>query len=235
MRLSRLLVWGMAATVGGTALLFIVFTYVPPMRGWVQEPAKIIACGLFTIVYLAVAMVCTVCAEHGRAPRLMRSGLIGGLVGLLAMYVAIVPDSEVLMRIALPPAMWGMLMAVIGLLLLPQRRPGWWSWARAATIALVSLLAAVICIGVSFRPPGWSEAWVDSALRTGWSVAFLAAGAATATMLGVWIPGLAAPPVVSTTPRPYRLRCPRCGTGQEAVTGEHHCRSCGLKIRVEVA
>ncbi len=86
MRLSRLLVWGMAATFGGTALLFIVFTYVPPMRGWVQEPAKIVASGLFTIVYLAVAMVCTVCAEHGRAPRLMRSGLIVDFLALLGQW-----------------------------------------------------------------------------------------------------------------------------------------------------
>ena len=235
MRLSRLLVWAMPATVGGTALLFIAFSFVPPMSGWVSDPVKIIAGGVFTMMYLAVAMVCTVCAAHGRAPRLMRSGLIVGLIGLLVMFVALVPDSDVLAMLALWPAMWGMLMALIGLLLLPRRRPGWWSWARAATIALVSLLAAVICIGVSFGLHGFSGQWEQAAIRTGWSVAFLATGAATATVLGVWIPGLAASPVASTTPRPYRLRCPRCGTGQEAVTGEHHCRSCGLRIRVEVA
>lgn len=235
MRLSRLLVWGMPATIGGTALLYVVFTYVQPMSRWVQEPSKIIAGGLFMMIYLAVAMVCSVCAARGRAPRLMRSGMIAGLVGLLVMFAALVPDSDLLATLALWPSTWGMLMGLIGLLLLPRRRPGWWSWARATTIALVSLLATVVCVGVSFVPRGWFWQWEEIALRTGWSVAFLAAGAATATMLGVWIPGLAAAPVASTTPRPYRLRCPRCGTRQEADTGEHHCRSCGLKIRVEVS
>ncbi len=236
MRLSRLLVWGMPATAGATALLFAGFFYVPPMRDWVQEPTKILAGGLLTMTYLAVAIVCAVCAERGRTPRLMRSGLIIGFAGLLNMYAALVTESSTLLRLALWPAMWGMLVALIGLLLLPQRRPGWWLWARGATIVLVTLLAAVICIGVSFSSPlSRSRQWDEIALRIGWSVAFLAGGAAAATMLGVWIPGLTAPPVASTAPRPYRLRCPRCGTGQEAVTGEHHCSSCGLKIRVDVA
>lgn len=230
MRLIRLLVWGMPATVGVTAVLCAVVAYVPPLR--VLAPGSIIVCGVSTMIYLVVAIICTVCAERRLAPRLMRSGLIVGLVGLLAMYAALVlPAIE---SFIIWPLMWGMLVGSIGLLLLPRRRPGWWLWARDATIVLVAVLAAVICLAVSDEIGlSWQRRMIVA--RLGWSVAFLTAGAAAATMLGVWIPGLAAPPVGSTTPRPYRLRCPRCGTGQEAVTGEHHCSGCGLKIQVDVA
>ena len=111
---------------------------------------------------------------------------------------------------------------------------GGWVGGVVGPLYGVAVLSRVICFYVSVET-GLSGQRRMIVARLAWSVAFLTAGAEAATMLGVWIPGLAAPPVGSTTPRPYRLRCPRCGTGQEAVTGEHHCSGCGLKIQVDVA
>ncbi len=223
-----MLLWALVAAVVLTGLAYAVVSYVPALSWAVGEPTKIIAGGIYTVIYLAVAIVCAACGENGRAPRLMRSGLIIGAGGLVAIIVAMVPESDALAKVAIWPVMWASLMAVIGLLLLPRPRPGWWKGARRGSIVLVAALAAAVCLTVSFHPS-------DITTRLCWSLALVAAGAVTMTLLGVWIPGFARPPSASGEPRPYWLRCPRCGSEQEATTGEYRCRSCGLNIRVEVA
>jgi hypothetical protein len=233
MKLSRILLWAMVATAGVTGLAYAVVMFLPLPGMWVSSPEKILAGGLCTIAYLTVAILCAVGAESGRAPRLMRSGIIVGAVGLLILIVAMAPESEAIMKVAMVPSTWAGLVALIGLLLLPRRRPGWWAAARRSAIVLLSLLALVFCLTVVF--PREDDAVFQVTHRIMGAIALLAGGAVAATLLGVWIPGFAAPPVYSGERRPYWLRCPRCASEQEATTGEHCCDSCGLDIRVEVA
>ena len=235
MRLSRILLWAMVATVGVTGLLWAVVVLTPPLNSWVSEPAKIIAGGLCTLAYLTVAIVCAVGAESGRAPRLMRSGIIVGAVGLLTLIAAMIAESEAILKVAALPSTWAVLVALIGLLLLPRRRPGWWTSAQRASIALVSMMAVAFCVSVVFQPEVDAYTFDQIIWRIIGAIALLAGGVVAATLLGVWIPGFAPPPEVSRERRPYWLRCPRCASAQEATTGEYRCRSCGLGIRVEVA
>ncbi len=235
MSLNRILLWAMVATVVVSGLCYAVFTYVPPLARLVNEPAMILLGGLFMLVYLTAALVCAVGAQRGRAPRLMRSGIIVGGAGLLMLYAAMISESDLLLRIALGPVLWAGLMGVIGLLLLPRWRPGWWTWARWAAIELSSLLAVIGFVSGSLVPDGTAYLLEEILARIAAAVALLAGGAVVAMLLGVWVPGLARPPAAGGAPRPYWLCCPRCAAEQQATTGEYRCAACGLGIRVEVA
>ncbi len=144
-----MLLWALVAAVALTGLAYAVVSYVPALSWAVGEPTKILAGGIFTVIYLAVAIVCAACGENGRAPRLMRSGLIIGAGGLVAIIVAMVPESDALAKVAIWPVMWASLMAVIGLLLLPRPRPGWWKGARRGSICSTRCAARPQGIGFS--------------------------------------------------------------------------------------
>ncbi len=194
----------------------------------------ILACGLCTVLYCTVALVCAVSAASGRAPRLMRSGIYVGAVGLVLVVAALIPESEAVAKVAVVPSAWAVLMALTGLVLLPRRRPGWWTGARRASIVLLAMIAFVLCFTAVYDP-GWGYAFYAITARIMAALALLAGAALAAMFLGVWIPGFAAPPEASGERLPFWLRCPRCATGQQATTGGHRCRSCGLEISVEVS
>jgi hypothetical protein len=195
----------------------------------------ILAAGLCTVVYCTVAMVCAAGAASGRAPRLMRRGIYVGAVGLVLLIAALIPESETIAKVAAVPSAWAVLMALVGLVLLPQRRPGWWTGARRASIVLLAMMAMVFCVSVIFEPRWGASAFYEITGRIMGALSLLAGATLAATFLGVWIPGFAAPPEVSGERRPFWLRCPRCASEQEATTGEYRCASCGLDIHVEVA
>lgn len=239
MRLTRLVLWGMVAAVGLTVLALVASLMFPlVMLQW----EDLLPTGIFVVLAHGVAFGCAVAREQGRAPRLMLSGIWAAAAALVACVVMIwvegAADFDELGVIVTWPTVWACLVMVIGLLIMPRARPGWWIWMRRASFVLLAVLAAHICLAVTFYPAvGWEQRYEyeQIAQRIGGVVALLASGSIVAVFLGVWVPGLAPLPARAVEPRPYWLRCPRCHAEQRAVTGTSPCQRCGLRIRVEVS
>jgi hypothetical protein len=172
------MLWGLLAVAGAAVLL----ATASMVFGWrVPAPEQFLACGGLALLYLATALGCAVAMERGRAPMLMRSGIYAGAVSL-AFFIAAVFLSNwttwwVWQKAIVWPTAWACLMLLIGILLLPRGRGGWWTWLRRAAIALLSLLAAHICLSMTFYmviDTGW---WVFA----GWGVLLPAAA------FGAWL------------------------------------------------
>lgn len=239
MRLTRLVLWGMVAAVGLTVLALVASLMFPlVMLQW----EDLLPTGILVVLAHGVAFGCAVAREQGRAPRLMLSGIWAAAAALVACVVMIwvegAADFDELGVIATWPTVWACLVMVIGLLVMPRARPGWWIWMRRASFVLLAVLAAHICLAVTFYPAvGWEQRYEyeQIAQRIGGVVALLAGGSIVAVFLGVWVPGLAPLPARAVEARPYWLQCPRCHAEQRAVTGTSPCQRCGLRIRVEVS
>lgn len=240
MRLSRLYLWAMVATVGVTAAVVGILLFSRARR---FDDALVT--GLVALGYLAVGLGCAVALERGRAPRLMWSGIAAGTLALVAWLAVLwVPslDDDLMAVVIIWPAAWACLALAIGLLLLPGHRPGWWAALRRASFILLAVLAGEICLSFTFSPRILMRELVlplhkydEMVDRLTGALALLAGGAVVTVFVGAWIPGLAPSPAAESPGRRYWIRCPRCGAEQHVRTGPDSCARCGLGIRVELA
>jgi hypothetical protein len=245
MRLSRWYLWLIAVCVLAVIALLInaqlMMIAVPGLEVWISILAM-------TVGYALIGLGCAAPYENGRAPWLMRSGMIVGAIALVAWGVIIVtPELQVTMaptRICTWLTIWPCLMALSGLLLLLPLNDGWRLMLRGTTVLLLALMGLYVGCAVWFYPDPASGAWnyqqrweyEETAYRIGGGLAALVGGSLATTIVvglaGV-MTGRSAQP--STTPRqPYWLQCPRCGREQEALTGPYTCSSCNLRTRIEL-
>ncbi len=197
---------------------------------------------MLAIGYLIVAMCCAVALESGRAPRLMRSGIIAGAIALMGWYVivAMQPPWDRMVnyqRVLIWPTCWAGVMMLMGLLLLPQPHQKWWVVMRRVTFVLLELFAALVAAAFTFYPgPEQSNFEYEEAFgRIGGVLGLLAGGGVVFTFLAAWLPRFSGPVQSVTERRAYWLRCPRCQNEHDAVTGKHVCEECGLRIQVELS
>jgi hypothetical protein len=241
MRLSRIFTWCLIASVLLAPTVPIALFYVLPFY---VDPWPFAAIGALVVAFFIVALGCAVSRENGRAPRLMASGMIVGALALAGWIAAVClangREFETWLRLIVWPTGWACLMMLLGLVLLPRRGWRWWVWLRGITIALLALMAAFICLAVTFQPTydwRWGphpRVYDEQALRYGALLALFTVGAMVATFLSPWMMALIEKPGGRVASVPYRLLCPRCGRRQSARTGEHHCTRCGLRIQVEL-
>ncbi len=245
MHLSRLLLWALAVAVVATfaATIAGILNPIVMPNAW-----KLLGSGVLAVVFLGVALGCALPLENGRAPRLMCSGIAMGIAALVgwvcAVWLADYMTIFVWQRVVTWPTTWACLMMLIGLLLLPKARRGWWMWLRRASIVLLALLAAHICLATTFYPDygwqatedQWEKVWryETFAYRTGGVLALLAGGGVVVTFLVAWLPGLTGRPETEVERLSYWVQCPRCKAEQQALTGTYACRDCRLQMRVEV-
>ncbi len=253
MRWSRLYLWTILATVvAAIALFFIqISSMVYRARSGELFVSLTLAFG-FAVIGLACAAAC----ENGKAPMLMRSGMIGGVVALAGWIATIfVPDLQVSMtplRLFVWPTAWAWLMALVGMLLLLRMHSGWRRGLRCLTIVMLSVLALYIAGAFLLYPDGsymsasgtWDESvwrrqrdFENAAFPIGAAMTLLTAGALVTTLIIGLVGALTGrkPAIATATPIPYWLECPRCGCEQEARTGDHHCVSCRLRTRIAFA
>jgi hypothetical protein len=218
---------------------------------------ELFASALIVLAYFVVGFGCAVALENGKRPRLMISGMIVGIVGLGCWMVYLWVDpfqwEYDVARLAVWPTVWACLMALIGLLLLPDRPLRWWRLMRLATIFLLLVFGVHVALAVTFYPDRsgarlndlsrWDvRLYEDVAFRFGGTLISLACASLAMTLIGLWIAKMRPiPPSIverdSADGRErvaYWLRCPRCGCEHEAKTGVHHCVRCGLRARVEL-
>ena len=249
MRLSRAYLWLIAASmIVGLALL--LNDQVTPMIYVPNGLALVGVCGM-TMVYAIVGLGCAAAYENGKAPRLLRSGMIIGLIALVGWGMLVLsPGLHGTMgplRALMCITLWPCLMMLCGLLLLLPMHRGWRWWLRAIAIAMVTALALFIAGAYALCPDvpnlAWnSDAWQramdyeERATEIGAGIAMLTGGAVAATVIIGLVgamTGLSAPeqPMMR---RRYWLQCPRCGREQDALTGDHHCIACSLRTRIDV-
>lgn len=239
MRLSKLVLWAMVSTVGLTAATMGTLWLLALQSALLAT----LATGVLVLCYLGVAFGCAVALERDRAPWLMVSGIVAGLVALIAWITEIW-----VFRMGGPievvitwPAAWALLALAIGLLLLFKRRKGWWIALRRSSFVLLAVLAAQVCLTQTLSPGVLLERSVLAepeygrlAARLNGAMSLLAAGAVVTVLVGAWIPGLASSPEADSPRRRFWLQCPRCRHEQQALTGAGCCAGCGLRIRVEL-
>ena len=242
MRWSRFFLWAIPAAIVLMAAAFVA-PYFYPIRMLRSE--MVLGYGTMVMLYLVVGLCCSVPLESGRAPRLMSSGIILGAASLAgwAVGLAIASNSrngisDVFFKVIVWPTTWACLMAIIGLLLLIKKGSGWRRILRISSMAPLILLAADICLAVTFYPDddrSLRYAYEDAAFRIGSVLAMLAGAAIVMTFLAAWL-GFGQPQSAAVIGSlPYWFRCPRCADEQASITGACSCRRCGLKIRVEMS
>ena len=120
------------------------------------DPELLITTGIIVILFVTAALGCAIVMERGRAGRWMQSGVIASIIGgagWTALFLLNDHITEWLWLVLLTwPTCWAGLMLVVGILLLPANREGWWRWLRRVTIMLTALLAAHICLATSLHP-----------------------------------------------------------------------------------
>ena len=251
-RLSRLYLWMIAGTVAaGVAVLGNEFFGIVYARGLGE---MLFVCLILALGYAIVGLVCATVYERGKSPRLMRSGMIIGLVALVCWFAALlVPplrEEFATVRLVIWPTVWACLMMFVGVLLLLPMYDGWRWWLRVVAMCLLAAFALFIAGAVTLYPypslymssgewdeAAWQRLWryEQRAYQIGGAIALLAGGAlATTLVAGVMhmISGRATQ--MATARTTYWLRCPRCGREQEALTGEYHCTQCRLRTKVEL-
>ena len=62
----------------------------------------------------------------------------------------------------------------------------------------------------------------------------IAVGGMIVTFLGAWLLSLAGRLERTAVKHAYWMGCPRCGPGQDVMTGLASCAHCGLKVKTEV-
>lgn len=243
MRWSRFFLWAIAATIV-LMIAVVAGAYYFPYQ---MPPAEItIGCGTLLFLYLVVGLGCSVPLENGRAPRLMRSGIILGALALVAWCAGLMianhgqnGTGETFFKIIIWPTTWACLMMLVGLVLMTRKASGWRMSLRRGTILLLILLAAHICLGITFYPDGddWEtrNAYEDITFRAGGVMALVTGAAIAMTFLSAWLGRGSAEPPQGAKRLPYWFHCPRCEEEQTSTTGSSHCRRCGLRIRVEMS
>ena len=241
MRSSRILMWAIAGVIGATVIAPIASIQFPSVK---PGPDEVILCGMLVLAYLITALACAVALENGRSPRFMFSGIIAG-AGALAGWLGLAaaqpawPIIMAIQRVLIWPTGWAIFMMLTGILLLPNPHSRPWLLLRRVTIGLLALVGAHVSLAISLYPDGadWAAtaAYEDIAVRTGGIIMILAAGCVVVTMLMAWMARLSGVRQVDVQRREYRLKCPRCEEEQEAITGTHACRRCGLRIRVQLS
>jgi hypothetical protein len=247
MRLSRLYLWTIAATIIAAVALML-----NELLGAMYLPSAWPIVGILSIVlgYSVVALGCAAAYENGKAPRLMRSGMIIGLIALAtALAIAFTPDLRQTfapIRFFVWLTIWPCLMSVSGLLLLLPMHSGWRWRLRASTLIALTVLALFIGGAYAFYPDvqydggrhDWDFArrYEDGALQIGLALSMLVAALLATTLLVGIMTALtgrsAAPQPVARLP--YWLQCPRCGREQQALTGDYHCTACNLRTRMDL-
>ena len=152
MRLSRILLWTLLI-VGAAALLIVAALFFSPSR--LLIPAQLLECTLYALLWVAVALGCAVVMERGRAVPFMISGLAACAVTLAlsigAVFLGDYNTWSVWLMFIVWPAAWAFLMLLIGVLMLPRSRGGWWRMLRRSAIVLLAVLAAHICFAVTYH------------------------------------------------------------------------------------
>ena len=243
MRLSRVFLWAMAATITLTVGVPIVSLW-PPVA--MPSPMELVALGIVILIYIVIGLSCAVALEKGRAPWLMRSGIIVGLLAWIGWFASArwQGPSMIWQKVLCWPTTWAFLMMVVAWLLLPRATVRWWVLLRRITFVLLGILAVHICVAVACYPEyeyssasdfDWSyqRKYEDVVFRIGGVLTMLAAGGVAATLLGV-LATRGGAPAQPLQRLPFGLTCPRCGARQTAMTGVHHCEQCRLQIRVEL-
>jgi len=113
---------------------------------------------------------------------------------------------------------------LVGLARLSRR----WQWARVATIASASALAACIMANNI-----WGLHDRELMLFLGPLIITTGCGTLCVVLLH-WVGAAAVQEPAVTTPMVIRLVCPRCGDGQEMAAGRAQCRTCRLTLRIEI-
>ncbi len=246
MRLTKVLLWGIAGAVGLMLAAGVASWFFPLLRGDLEQ---LLGLGVLIVLFFCVALGCAAALERGRAPRLMRSGITIGAVALAGwismIWFADYTTKLTWQKILTWPTTWACLMMVMGLVLMPRPRAAWWMWLRRVTIVLLCLLSLHICLATSFypafdynvtTPTQWERIWRygEIVYRIGGVLTFLAGAGVAFTFLVLAVPGFADAASREVQRVSYWLQCPRCRSEQQALTGEYSCRQCGLHIRVEL-
>jgi hypothetical protein len=165
MRLSKVLLWCLAGTVVLTIAVPVVVAFTP-LAAWVDY-RMIIFVGAYIVLFATIALGCAIVMERGRAVRWMRSGLIAcvacGVGWPLFVFLSDWRTEELWFLVLVWPTCWAGLMLVVGILLLPRNRGGWWTSMRRVTIVLTSLLGVQICFSVAFY-------WIGDEFGLYWAV-----------------------------------------------------------------
>ena len=242
MRPSRFFLWAMVVDIALAMAAAIIAWFFPLLLqiDW-QE---VIGVGVMILLYLALGLMCSVAYERGRARRLMISGIVSGAVAIAGWLALIGFHSLVIgmlfQKILVWPTCWAGLASVIGLLLLPRAR-GWGMLIlRGLAISMSAGLALSVAGTVLFYPdwnhgpPQSSYRYDEITARIIWVFAILAAAAFLLTFLALWMQRLRGQSTTISATIPFWFECPRCGAAQNGVTGECHCQSCGLRVKVHL-
>ncbi len=249
MRLARIHLWLLAIAVAASALVLLnqvlgIF--------FLRFSNEAIVVSLVVGGYAIVGLCCAAVHDNGRLRRLMRLGMIMGVAGAACWIVMIgMPEFfEVRMFLTTTLALCVLAgaIAVIGLLNLFPLRTTVHRGMRFTAIVGALLLAAFIVGAIWFAPGSansyatWNSAdwqryveYEASAYRIGTGIAIFVGLLTAATIVVGVVDLLSARGRQSTlAPRPYWLRCPRCGCEQQAMTGAFQCATCRLRTKVEM-
>jgi hypothetical protein len=246
MRLSQLYLWTIAGTIIAAIALLL-----NELLAFVFVPSALAIVGILALVlsYAVIALGCAAAYENGRAPRLMRSGMIIGAIALVCgALIALTPSLQETsgpLKLFIWLTVWPCLMSISGPLLLLPMDTGWRWRMRAGTLIMLTVLGWFIACAFSFYPDpqgyydqgSWELArrYENGATQIGVALGMLT-GALLAITLIVGILGALTGQQASSQPvarLAYWLQCPRCGREQEALTGDHRCIACNLRTRIE--
>ncbi|UCD73866.1 MAG: hypothetical protein JSV91_08705 [Phycisphaerales bacterium] len=170
MRLSRVLLWCLAGAVVFSIVVptLVAFTAA---RNWV-DPENLVLLGINIVLFTGAALCCAIIMERGRAVPWMRSAIVAsafcGAGWSLALFLSTGSNEWLWGLLLIWPTVWAGLMLVIGILLLPRDRGGWWRWMRLATIGITSVLAVYICLAATIFNIAykfglfWNEVFIQS-------------------------------------------------------------------------
>lgn len=191
-------VLGTTAVVGAASILGFASAIPYERRRW--HPI-----GPLGIVAVAVALVLVI---------LVIWDLAGFPFGASAEFIAVACVTAV----ALPH---------LGLLSLARLRREY-KWVRAATVAMIVVLAAQIIFTIVAHPDG--DAW----FRLMGALAIAVVCGTIAVPIFHRMSSIRDREQVRTVELNLSLTCPRCGKTQTLPVGRRRCEGCGLKIRIEI-
>jgi hypothetical protein len=245
MRLTKLCIWGLVASVAFIGIAVGILFWPTPLM---QDPEIVLATAVFCFLFCGAAMVFSAIRDRGHLPNVMIGGIaLTGLsmASLLAMiFTYSMGMYEFEEYFVLAEIIFGCGAGFIllwGLLRLPARRATWWRVGRTGAVigggVLAGYIVIVNIIGVMNRPwyfPFTNMDFDEGAWRVGLMIALPTASAMLVTFVGYWMGVLINAEDLYEAPVAYELDCPRCGTTQQGVTGSHHCTRCSLAITVLV-
>lgn len=240
MRLRRAFLWSMIVSLCLAALLGILALLLPNL---VRKEEQILFSTVMFGLYSLLALCCSIVMEKRRLVTLMWVGIAGAAAGLGLWLVVIwfhpLMDGrteENVVRASGTFTTPTVLFAQCGLLLLPRLDGLWAALMRRGTIVVSAMFAATIVFMI------WWWDWIDNyiddgVLVRGMGVMGILTACGTVITPIVW-KVQAAHRVDSVESLPAKLRvqvrCPRCHSQQELLTGRSKCAACGLRITVQV-